>query len=132
MHKSIHQNLIKAYHRVLLKEAKRKIPDRYESEKTQEYINWLNTLDKKTRSTRILPYVKTFIQRGSGSKKTLNMTRYDDYVEGEELQELRIGKNYRVYFNYIDVNSVVLIYGSHKSKQNEGILKARRIRDDNS
>lgn len=132
MYTSVTQKLINAYYQVRLNEARKNVPDRYYSETTQEYKSWLNGLNKRVRATKIVPTVKRFIQNGRGTTKSLDMTKYDDYVEGEELREIKIGTNYRVYFNFLDVNSIILIYGSSKRDQAQGILKARRIRDEYS
>ena len=58
---------------------------------------------------------------------TLDLTRYRDYVEGEELWEIRIGTNYRVYFNFTDTHSLALLWGGTKSTQANDIQIARGI-----
>ena len=109
-----------------LLEGRGKAPPRYTYEETQEYVNWFKRL-KKSKKVEIAAYVEKFSQIGKGSKKELDLTRYEDYVEGEELWEIRVGTNYRVYFNFTSTRSFVVIWGGTKSTQAIDIQIARGI-----
>ncbi len=94
----------------------------------QEYKNWLNQLDGTTKA-RVTSNVDKFIQKGRGDKKKLDLERYENYVQGEEMWEIRIGNHYRVYFEYTNPNRIRILLGGHKSTQEKDISEARKIRD---
>ncbi len=123
--------IIAAYKKVqyitLLQEARRRAPERFNAEYEYDYFEWLKSLDKSYR-VRITKYVNNFIQNERGSKKNLDLTQYDDYIKGEELWELRIGSKNRVYYKYIDNNSIVILYGGSKLTQSKaGASHAKQV-----
>ena len=123
--------IIAAYKKVqyitLLQEARRRAPERFNAEYKYDYFEWLKSLDKSYR-VRITKYVNNFIQNERGSKKNLDLTQYDDYIKGEELWELRIGSKNRVYYKYIDNNSIVILYGGSKLTQSKaGASHAKQV-----
>ena len=88
------------------------------SNKKQPLIEWLESLDKMTKS-RIQSRLTRLLENNFGDCKKID----------NEISELRLkfGSGYRIYYTEIDNIIILLINGGDKSTQNKDIKKAREI-----
>lgn len=82
------------------------------------FIEWLNSLDKVTKS-RVQSRLTRLLENNFGDCKKIN----------NEISELRLkfGSGYRIYYTEIDNILVLLINGGDKSSQSKDIEKAKNI-----
>ena len=82
------------------------------------FVDWLNTLDKVTKS-RIQSRLVRLLENNFGDHKKID----------NEISELRLtfGSGYRIYYTEIDNIVVLLINGGDKSTQVKDIKRAKNI-----
>lgn len=82
------------------------------------FIDWINSLDKVTKS-RVQSRLTRLLENNFGDHKKID----------SEVSELRLkfGSGYRIYYTEIDNVIVLLINGGDKSTQSKDIEKAKRI-----
>lgn len=82
------------------------------------FIEWMNSLDKVTKS-RVQSRLTRLLENNFGDHKKID----------NEISELRLafGSGYRIYYTEIDNIIVLLINGGDKSTQPKDILKAKNI-----
>ena len=82
------------------------------------FIEWINSLDKVTKS-RIQSRLTRLLENNFGDYKKID----------NEISELRLkfGAGYRIYFTEIDNIIILLINGGDKSTQSKDIEKAKII-----
>lgn len=82
------------------------------------FVDWMNSLDKVTKS-RVQSRLTRLLENNFGDCKKLD----------SELSELRLkfGSGYRIYYTEIDNIIVLIINGGDKSTQAKDIAKAKNI-----
>ena len=82
------------------------------------FVDWLNSLDKVTKS-RIQSRLTRLLENNFGDHKKID----------NEISELRLffGSGYRIYYSEIDNIIILLINGGDKSTQTKDIKKAKQI-----
>ena len=82
------------------------------------FVEWMNTLDKITKS-RVQSRLTRLLENNFGDHKKLD----------SEISELRLkfGSGYRIYYTEIDNIIILLINGGDKSTQTKDIEKAKDI-----
>ncbi len=82
------------------------------------FVEWVNSLDKKTKA-RVQSRLTRLLENNFGDHKKID----------NEISELRLklGPGYRIYYTEIDNIIVLLINGGDKSTQSKDIAKAKSI-----
>lgn len=82
------------------------------------FIEWINSLDKVTKS-RVQSRLTRLLENNFGDHKKID----------SEISELRLkfGSGYRIYYTEVDNVIVLLINGGNKSTQSKDIEKAKSI-----
>lgn len=82
------------------------------------FIEWINSLDKVTKS-RVQSRLTRLLENNFGDHKKID----------NEISELRLnfGSGYRIYYTEVDNIIVLLINGGDKSTQSKDIGKAKSI-----
>ena len=89
-------------------------------EKTSEFDKWLRKLRDRKAKALILVRIQRIQESGNFG---------DCESVGSGVSELRIhyGKGYRIYFNEVNGNLILLLIGGDKSGQQNDIKKAKLI-----
>jgi putative addiction module killer protein len=88
-------------------------------EKTDEYRDWIDSLDDHVGRARILMRVDRLIYGNPGSSR--NLTR------GVSELKIDVGPGYRVYYTQRGDELLILLAGGDKSSQAKDIAKAIRL-----
>ena len=90
-----------------------------EIRKTEDFINWLDSLTDLLGRARIQARIERLKLNNAGDSKPV----------GEGVSELRVdfGPGYRVYFKKIGREVIILLAGGDKRTQNKDIQRAIRL-----
>ena len=90
-----------------------------EIRKTEDFINWLDSLTDLLGRARIQARIERLRLNNAGDSKPV----------GDGVSELRVdfGPGYRVYFKKIGREVIILLAGGDKRTQNKDIQRAIRL-----
>ena len=88
-------------------------------EKTDAYLEWIDTLKDRAGRARILVRVERLVQGNPGKHRNL--------TDGVSELKVEIGSGYRVYYTQRGTRILLLLAGGDKSTQQTDIALAIRL-----
>lgn len=87
--------------------------------RTKSFIRWLAKLKDHKGKFAIAKYIEWLQDGHSGDGKYI--------VNGNGIQELRVGLGYRIYYIERDDEIIILLFGGNKDSQTNDIKQAKKI-----